>query len=58
MHVYQSQCVNFINFFVHNNIDVAFLTTNLTVDIVEKTADELTIMIFKCDYKQCDKSDY
>ena len=56
MHVYESQCVNFIDFFVHNNIDVAFLIIDFVVDTVEKIVDESTIMIFKCDYEQCDKS--
>ena len=58
MHVYESQYVNFINFFVYNNIDIALLVIDLIVDIVEKIVDELTIIIFKYNYKQCDKSNY
>ena len=58
MHVYESQCANFIDFSVHNNIDVAFLTIDFVVDIVEKTVDKSTIIIFKYNYEQCDKNDY
>ena len=58
MHTYESQCANFIDFSTHNNIDVALLIINLAVNIVEKIVDESTIIIFKYNYKQCDKSDY
>ena len=58
MHVYKSQYVNFIDFFVHNNINVAFLIIDFAVNIVEKIVDKSTIIIFKCNYEQCDKSDY
>ena len=58
MHVYKSQGVNFIDFFAHNNIDVAFLTTDFVVDIVEKIVNKSTIIIFKCNYEQCDKNDH
>ena len=58
MHVYEFQCVNFIDFLIHNNIDVAFLTINLAVNIVEKTVDKSIIIIFKYNYEQCDKNDH
>ena len=58
MHAYELQCVNFIDFSTYNNIDVAFLTINLVVDIVEKIVNESTIIIFKYNYKQCDKNNY
>ena len=58
MHVYEFQYVNFIDFSTYNNINVAFLTINLAVNIVEKTVDESTIIIFKYNYEQCDKNNY
>ena len=58
MHVYEFQCVNSIDFSTHNDIDVAFLIIDFVVNIVEKIVDESTIMIFKCDYEQCDKNDH
>ena len=58
MHVYESQYANFIDLLIYNNINVAFLTIDFVVDIVKKIVDKSTIIIFKYNYKQCDKSDY
>ena len=60
MHVYESQCANSIKFSTTNDIDVAFLTTDLTVEIIKNIAEGFMIvqMMFKCDYEQCGKSDY
>ena len=58
MHVYKSQYVNFIDFFVYNNIDVAFLNINFVVNIVEKIINKSTIIIFKYNYEQYNKSNY
>ena len=58
MHVYEFQCVNSIDFSIHNDIDVAFLIIDLIVDIVKNIVDESMIMIFKYDYISCDKNDY
>ena len=58
MHAYKFQCVNFIDFSVHNSIDVALLVIDFVVDIVEKIVDKLTIIIFKYNYEQCDKNNH
>ena len=60
MHVYEIQCINFVDFFVHNDIDVAFLIINLIVDVIKNIIDDLIKikMITYCDYFSCDKNDY
>ena len=60
IHVYEFQCVNFVNSFVHNNIDVVFFVIDLTVDIIKNTADDsikIKMMTY-CDYFSCDKNDH
>ena len=58
MHAYESQYTNFIDFLIHNNINIAFLTIDLAVDIVEKIVDKSIIIIFKYNYEQCNKNNY
>ena len=60
MHVYESQCVNPIEFSTTNGTGVALLATGLAVEIIKNTAEGSMVvqMVFKCDYKQCDKSGY
>ena len=60
MHVYETQCVNFVDFFVYNDIDVVFLIIDLIVDVIKNTADNsIKIkMMTHCDYSLCDKNDH
>ena len=61
MHAYEFQYINFVDFFfVHNDIDVAFLITDLIVDVIKNIADDsMKIkMMTHCDYFSCDKNDY
>ena len=60
MHVYEFQCVNFVDLFVHNDIDVAFFVIDLTVDIIKNIVDDsikIKMMTY-CDYFSCDKNDH
>ena len=60
MHVYEFQYVNFVDFFVHNNIDVVFLIIDLIVDVIKNIVDDsIKIkMMTHCDYFSCDKNDH
>ena len=60
MHVYKIQCVNFVDFFVYNNIDVIFFVIDLIVDAIKNTInDSIKIkMITYCNYVSCDKNNY
>ena len=60
MYVYEIQCVNFVDFFVHNNIDVVFLIINLIVDVIKNIVDDsMKIKIMThCDYFSCNKNDH
>ena len=60
MHVYEFQCINFVDFFAYNNIDVVFLVTDLIVDIIKNIVDNsMKIkMITHCDYFLCNKNDH
>ena len=60
MHVYEIQCVNFINFFVYNDIDVVFFVIDLIVNIIKNIVDDSikTKMIIHCDYVSCDKNNH
>ena len=60
MYVYETQCVNFVDFSTHNDIDVVFFITDLTVDIIKNIADDSikVKMMTHCDYFSCDKNDH
>ena len=60
MYVYETQCVNFVNFSIYNDIDVVFFVIDLIVDIIKNTVDDsIKIKIIThCDYFLCDKNDY
>ena len=60
MHVYEVQCVNFVDFSAHNDIDVVFFVTGLVVDIIKNIVDDSmkVKMMTHCDYFSCDKNDH
>ena len=60
MHVYEIQYVNFVDFFVYNNIDVVFFVIDLIVDIIKNTVDDsMKIkMITYYDYVSCNKNNH
>ena len=60
MHVYESQYINSINFSITNNINVIFLTIDLTIEIIKNIVENFIIVqiMFKCNYKQYDKNNY
>ena len=52
--------MNFVNFFVYNDIDVVFFVIDLIVDIIKNIVDDsIKIkMITYCDYVLCNKNDH
>ena len=60
MHVYENQYVNFVDFFVYNDIDVVFFVIDLIVDIIKNIVDDLIKikMMIHCDYVSCNKNDH
>ena len=60
MYVYEIQCVNFVDFFVYNDIDVVFFVIDLIVDIIKNIIDDLIKikMITHCDYVSYNKNNH
>ena len=60
MHVYEFQCVNFVDFFAHNDTDVVFFVIELIVDVIKNIVDDSmkVKMMTHCDYFSCDKNDH
>ena len=52
--------MNFVDFFVHNNIDVVFFVIDLIVDVIKNIVDNsIKIkMITHYDYVSCNKNDH
>ena len=52
--------MNFVDFFVYNNIDVVFFVIDLIVDVIKNIINNLIKikMITYCDYVLCNKNNY